>query len=81
METADYSEAEQMKEQFTGQVVSKFALMNALATGGFLNTVANRDLVFAGVQSVEREDNSGKCWNVTGYKNGIKYTVFLKTLD
>lgn len=37
---------------------------------------------FWGILSVEREDGSGKRYNVTGYNlYGVKLTVFCETID
>ena len=38
-------------------------------------------VIFQSVTAIELEDGSGHNWNVTGYRNGVEQTIFLKTLD
>lgn len=60
-------------------LTTKFALMTALITGGPL-ALAGKPLKV--VNQVQREDGSGKCFNVSGYDNdGKPAIVFVRTLD
>lgn len=61
---------------------TKWQLINALLTGGEFKC-AERGIDFKSVLAVEREDGSGKCWNVTGYdrETGKAETRFVRTVD
>lgn len=64
-------------------ITTKHRLFAALATGGELRIIANNNLILEHVQMVQREDGSGRCWNVTGYSecgNGT-LTRFVRTID
>ena len=57
--------------------MTRFQLMSALFGNGIL-TIGK----YTGtLQSVQREDGSGRCFNVTMYVNGNLITVFVRTID
>lgn len=61
--------------------ITKFQLMTALFTGGPLKPATG--VQFEIVLAVEREDGSGRSYNVTGLSGAskVKMTVCLTTID
>lgn len=66
-------------------VTTKHALFKALEEGSALKETANQAVILDYVYSVEREDGSGRCWNVRGRliatsADQVK-TIFVRTID
>ncbi len=62
--------------------VTKFQLIDAFFHGNFIEinlTCGNR--VSGVIMSIEREDGSGKKYNLKIRENGIVRTVFVRTID
>jgi len=59
--------------------MTKYQLISALFEN---KTIVIKDILFLSLISIEREDGSGKSFNVTGYdKHGVKTTVHVYTID
>ena len=58
---------------------TKHLLSSSFFNGTAINFFGNESLDV--ILSIESEDGSGHNFNVTGYKGGVKKTIFVTTID
>ena len=61
-------------------IITKHKLAQALFTNGVGGSIQINDISFTGLLSIEREDGSGKSFNVKGYAIDADGWISLKTI-